>query len=70
MPAPQTRTVAAGATGTVGDFVATLSTISGTLVDATTGTAIYNGVIQVGGRGGPAMITAQTTTSVPEMRWF
>ena len=60
MPAPQTRTVAVGDTATLGDFTATPSTISGTLVNATTGAAIYNGVVQVGGKGGPAMVTDQT----------
>ncbi len=60
MPAPQIRAVVAGETATIADFTGTPSTISGTLVDATTGAAIYNGVIQVGGRGGPAMITDQT----------
>jgi len=59
MPAPQTRTVAVGDTATMGDFTATSSTISGKLVNATTGAAIYNGVVQVGGKGGLAMITDQ-----------
>ncbi|HLP78560.1 MAG TPA: carboxypeptidase regulatory-like domain-containing protein [Candidatus Paceibacterota bacterium] len=62
MPAPQTRTVVAGDTATLTAFTATPSTVSGKLVDATTGAAIYNGVVQVGGKGGQAMITDQTGT--------
>lgn len=60
MPAPQSATVGAGGSVSLSGFTATPTTVSGTLVDATTGAAIYNGVVQVGGKGGVAMITDQT----------
>ncbi|MFO1514695.1 MAG: carboxypeptidase regulatory-like domain-containing protein [Verrucomicrobiota bacterium] len=60
MPAPQSATVGAGGTASLAVFTATPTTVSGTLVDAATGAAIYNGVVQVGGKGGVAMITDQT----------
>ncbi len=59
MPAPQSATVATGGSANLTAFTATPTRVSGTLVDATTGAAIYNGVVQVGGKGGVAMITDQ-----------
>jgi hypothetical protein len=57
MPAPQSANVGAGGSANLTVFTATPTRVSGTLVDATTGAAIYNGVVQVGGRGGVAMVT-------------
>lgn len=62
MPAPQAAAATIGNTTTVGDFTASPSSFSGVLVDAITGAPIYNGIIQVGGRGGQAVVTSTNGT--------
>ncbi|MGC3961724.1 MAG: hypothetical protein QM813_28505 [Verrucomicrobiota bacterium] len=57
MPAPQAVATTIGNTTTVGDFTASPSSLVGILVDAISGAPINNGIVQVGGVGGRAMVT-------------
>lgn len=55
-PGPQVAAVIIGGTTTI-NFTVAPSMIQGVLVDAITGAPIYNGVVQSGGVGGPAVVT-------------
>lgn len=61
-PGTQSAVVANGTTNVLGNFTASPASISGVLVDAANGLPIYNGIVQVGGAGGAAVVTGTNGT--------